>query len=138
MTALQTPAITAPQSARPAPHQEPLWLLRINPLLRSRLGNPALRDLLARLAEAERAVRSAAEHCSEELSALIGSTADDGARGPGRGTSTRDLSGARWYEKLRPGSGRRRTSWRDTRRSELFDSPERRLRRGIPLGLKLS
>ncbi|WP_406331814.1 lantibiotic dehydratase [Streptomyces sp. NBC_00203] len=81
MTALETPAVTAPQPARPAPHQEPLWLLRINPLLRSRLGDPDLRDLLARLAEAERAVRSAAEQCSEELYALIGITADDGERG---------------------------------------------------------
>jgi hypothetical protein len=55
----------------------PLWLLRINPLRRSRLADPALRDALARLAEAERAVRSAAEESSDDLYLMIGSA--DGA-----------------------------------------------------------
>lgn len=58
----------------PAP---PLWLLRINPLRRSRLADPALRAALARLAEAEQAVRSAAEESADDLYRMIGSA--DGA-----------------------------------------------------------
>ncbi|WNM34721.1 hypothetical protein RKE30_32300 [Streptomyces sp. Li-HN-5-11] len=74
-------AAARPQPAHPLPRREPLWLLRINPLPRSRLCDPALRELLAQLAEGERAVRSAAERCSEDLYALIGATADDATRG---------------------------------------------------------
>ncbi|GAA2625400.1 hypothetical protein [Streptomyces vastus] len=81
MTTLQPLTVTAPRPSNSAPQKEPLWLLRINPLLRSRLGDPTLRDLLALLAEAERAVRSAAERCSEELYVLIGATTDDSTRG---------------------------------------------------------
>ncbi|MFE9451713.1 hypothetical protein [Streptomyces sp. NPDC006739] len=80
MNPVETPA-RPPQHAYRAPGKEPLWLLRINPLSRSRLGDPALRNLLTRLAEAERDVGFAAERCSEELYALIGATADARERG---------------------------------------------------------
>jgi hypothetical protein len=81
MTTLETPALTASQSPRSAAGEGPLWLLRINPLVRRRLGDPALRSLLTRLAQAERDVRATAERCSEELYALIGTTSDDTVRG---------------------------------------------------------
>lgn len=81
MTAPGTPAVAARWQPGPDTNQEPLWFLRINPLLRTRLADPALRELLERLTVAERAVRSAAERCSEELYSLIGVTTDDGTRG---------------------------------------------------------
>ncbi|WP_016906220.1 lantibiotic dehydratase [Streptomyces xiaopingdaonensis] len=71
--------VAAAEEAEPS--REPLWLLRLNPLRRTRLGDPTLRGLLARLTAAERAVREAADRCSDELYARIGATADDGARG---------------------------------------------------------
>ncbi|MFF9349102.1 lantibiotic dehydratase [Streptomyces sp. NPDC014734] len=59
---------------------EPLWILRINPLRRKRLGDAALRPLLARLADAERTVRESARLCSDELYELIGATDDEETR----------------------------------------------------------
>ena len=56
---------------------EPLWFLRINPLRRSRLSDSSLRALLADLADAERAVRSTAQRCEDELYELIGTAEDD-------------------------------------------------------------
>lgn len=79
MTALEESTGTA---ARPdvAAVPEPLWYLRVNTLRRSRLSDPALRALLASLADAERAVRSSASRCSDELYELIGATTDPDAR----------------------------------------------------------
>ncbi|MFE2194324.1 lantibiotic dehydratase family protein [Streptomyces olivaceus] len=81
MTALETCTAGAPQSVSGSPQKEPLWLLRINPLSRVRLADEGLRGLLARLEQAERDVRSAADRCSDELYGLIGETTDDTARG---------------------------------------------------------
>jgi hypothetical protein len=79
MTTLHTSAGTASRPDGPAP-AEPLWYLRINSLRRSRLSDPALRALLASLVDAERAVRSSASDCSDELYQLIGATTDKDAR----------------------------------------------------------
>lgn len=81
MTTLETWAVGAPESVAGSPQKEPLWLLRINPLRRVRLADDALRGLLARIEQAERDVRSAADRCSDELYTLIGETTDDTARG---------------------------------------------------------
>lgn len=66
--------------AEPPAPAEPLWYLRINTLRRSRLADPALRALLASLVDAERAVRSSASDCADELYQLIGATTDKDAR----------------------------------------------------------
>src|ERR1035438_7610894 len=79
MTALDESTGTAAR-ADVAAVPEPLWYLRVNTLRRSRLSDPALRALLASLADAERAVRSSASRCSDELYELIGATADPDAR----------------------------------------------------------
>ncbi|MCX4834194.1 lantibiotic dehydratase family protein [Streptomyces sp. NBC_00006] len=81
MTTLETPPLRAPEPTNSSPQKEPLWLLRINPLSRVRLADHELRGLLARLEQAERDVRFAADRCSEELYALIGETTEDTVRG---------------------------------------------------------
>jgi hypothetical protein len=58
------------------PPAEPLWVLRINPLGRSRAGDGALLASLAELVDAERAVVAAAGRCADELYEHIGSTVD--------------------------------------------------------------
>ena len=79
MTILSEHTATASPAVGAAP-AEPLWYLRINTLCQSRLGDPALRALLADLLDAERAVRSSASDCADELYELIGATADKDAR----------------------------------------------------------
>lgn len=61
---------------------EPLWMLRVNPLVRVRLADSVLAALLDEVCAAENEVEAAAEVCSAELHELIGAAADPGARGP--------------------------------------------------------
>ncbi|WP_328754554.1 lantibiotic dehydratase family protein [Streptomyces sp. NBC_00269] len=59
---------------------ESLWFLRVNPLRRTRLADPAQRRTLAELAAAEEVLRQAADACSDELYHRIGAAADDAER----------------------------------------------------------
>ncbi|MFD0513549.1 hypothetical protein [Streptomyces aureus] len=59
---------------------ESLWFLRVNPLRRTRLADPAQRRTLAELATAEEVLRQAADACSDELYHRIGAAADDAER----------------------------------------------------------
>jgi hypothetical protein len=79
MTALDEGTGIAARQVSTAP-AEPLWYLRINTLRRIRLSDPALRELLASLADAELAVHAAASRCSDELYELIGSAPGKDAR----------------------------------------------------------
>ncbi|MGN9793280.1 lantibiotic dehydratase [Streptomyces sp. OZ13] len=72
--------VPAPASAAATPEPEPLWFLRVNPLRRTRLADPGQRGLLAELADAESALRTAADACSDELYHRIGDAADDAER----------------------------------------------------------
>ncbi|MCE7080561.1 lantibiotic dehydratase family protein [Streptomyces sp. ST2-7A] len=60
---------------------EPLWMLRLNPLRRTRLADPELLRAVRALHDAEGGVREAAERCSDELHAEIGGTTDPDLRG---------------------------------------------------------
>ncbi|MER7661954.1 hypothetical protein [Streptomyces sp. NPDC096193] len=60
--------------------REPLWFLRVNPLRRSRLSDPAQRRLLDELATVEETLTAAAEECSEELYHRIAAATDDTER----------------------------------------------------------
>ncbi|MFJ1802580.1 hypothetical protein [Streptomyces sp. NPDC088180] len=60
---------------------EPLWMLRLNPLRRSRLADPGLLAALRTLDGATTEVRELADRCSDALYELIGATTDRDARG---------------------------------------------------------
>ncbi|GAA3623113.1 hypothetical protein GCM10023079_11210 [Streptomyces chitinivorans] len=60
---------------------EPVWMLRLNPLRRSRLGDPHLAGLLRELTDAEEEVRAAADACSDALYELIAGTTGTDERG---------------------------------------------------------
>lgn len=68
--------MTPPQPPGSSTRSEPLWFLRVNPLRRSRIADPALRGRLAELVEVEKSLRTAAAECSDELYELIGSVTD--------------------------------------------------------------
>lgn len=59
---------------------ESQWFLRVNPLRRARLADPAQRRLLGELALAETELATAAEVCSQELYESIGTAASDEER----------------------------------------------------------
>lgn len=59
---------------------EPQWFLRVNPLRRSRLADPAQRRLLNELARAEAELADAAEPCSQVLYERIGAAGSDAER----------------------------------------------------------
>lgn len=61
---------------------EPLWMLRLNPLRRTRLADAGLLDALRGLDRAHTEVRELAAACSDALYELIGATEDRQARGP--------------------------------------------------------
>lgn len=63
------------------PADEPVWMLRVNPLRRTRLADAELAGTADRLAAAEAEVAAAAEQCSAELYEAIGAAGDDPARG---------------------------------------------------------
>ncbi|MEH0424238.1 hypothetical protein [Streptomyces sp. B21-083] len=54
------------------PLKEPLWFLRVNPLRRARIGDPAQRALLAEYAGAHTELAAATTACSDELYERIG------------------------------------------------------------------
>lgn len=68
-------------TAAPSPEGEPLWMLRINPLRRVRLADPALGAQLGALGRLEDEVRDLAARCSDALYGLIGDATDRDARG---------------------------------------------------------
>ncbi|MFP8884828.1 hypothetical protein [Streptomyces mangrovi] len=70
----------APEFPEAAP-AEPVWMLRVNPLRRSRLGDPHLAGLLGKLTDAEQEVRAAADACSDALYELIAGTTGTDERG---------------------------------------------------------
>ena len=73
---------TATSPATPAAGAlEPLWVLRVNLLRRTRLSDPALAAVLGDLLTAEATLAAAAQKCSDELHELIGATTDREARG---------------------------------------------------------
>ena len=78
MSAAEGRRAPEPPAAAPA---EPVWMLRVNPLRRSRLGDPELSGLVADLTDAERAVRAAADACSDALYELVAAATDPGERG---------------------------------------------------------
>ncbi|MFG3036143.1 hypothetical protein ACGFYZ_04490 [Streptomyces sp. NPDC048330] len=63
-----------------APAPEPLWFLRVNPLLRARLADAGLRRQLALVTAAEETLAAAATAASDELYERIGAAADDDER----------------------------------------------------------
>lgn len=74
--------LLSPGSAAVTPPEgEPLWMLRVNPLRRARLADPALRAELDALGQAEDEVRDLAARCSDALYELIGAATDRDARG---------------------------------------------------------
>ncbi|MEU9480708.1 lantibiotic dehydratase [Streptomyces sp. NPDC048191] len=82
MTVQQTGLLPSPVTPAPAtPALEPLWVLRVNPLRRTRLADPGLAALLGELRSAESDVAAAADRCSDDLHELIGATTDREARG---------------------------------------------------------
>jgi hypothetical protein len=58
----------------------PLWFLRVNPLGRRRVADPALREAVAASVAAEQALTAAAAAASDALYELVGAAPDDDAR----------------------------------------------------------
>lgn len=114
---------------------EPVWMLRLNPLRRTRIADPVLRALTGELHRLERETALLGTACCDALYACIGA-APEGERGPlvaARRAVHNDRLPPPLPRPLAPGPAHRLARWRDLR--EQRDAARAALERRHPHAL---